>query len=183
MKMHITEFTLCSAWIFLYAILAGDAKRSLDKKYNDASRGKYFLWTMRSLAVFFFVVLASIWRVFPFMRQWLASYMPALSLTLVIEGTAAYALGYQTRSELGTALLCSFVTHPALYVTAAFLSAVSGETLMKRWNVAEAVLETFVVLAEYGILRSLLPGKGVQNAKLSVVMNLVSYLMGRVIYK
>jgi hypothetical protein len=183
MKMPVTEFTLCSAWIFLYARLAGDAKCVLDKKYDDAGRKKYFLWVMLSLSVFFFVVLASIWRAFPFMRQWLASYMPALSLTLVIEGTAAYALGYRTRRELGVALLCSFVTHPALYVAAALLSAALGEALIKHWYVAEAVLETFVVLAEYGILRSLLPGKGLQNAKLCVVMNLVSYLTGRVIYK
>ena len=186
MKIPATEIILCTAWIFLYALLDGDAKRALDKKdkkYDDAGREKYFLRTMLSLAVFFFVVLASMWRAFPFMRQWLASYIPALSLTLVIEGTAAYALGYRTRRELGVALLCSVVTHPALYVAAAFLSIAAGETLMKRWDAAEAVLETFVVLAEYGILRSLLPGKGVQNAKLGVVMNLISYLTGRVIYK
>jgi hypothetical protein len=186
MKMPVTEIILCSAWIFLYAILAGDAKRALDKKdkkHDDAGWEKYFLRTTLFLAVFFFVVLASMWRAFPFMRQWLAGYMPALFLTLVIEGTAAYALGYRTRRELCVALLCSFATHPALYVAAALLSAASGEALMKRWDAAEAVLETFVVLAEYGILRSLLPGKGVQNAKLGVVMNLVSYLTGRVIYK
>jgi hypothetical protein len=185
MKMPVTEITLCSAWIFLYAILAGDAKRALDKKdekYGDASWKRYFLWTMRSLAVFFFVVLASMWRAFPFMRQWLAGYIPALSLTLIIEGTSAYALGYRTRRELGVALLCSFVTHPALYVAAALLSAASGEALLQRWDAAEAVLETFVVLAEYGILRSLLPGKGIQNAKLGVVMNLVSYLTGRAVF-
>jgi hypothetical protein len=186
MKMPVTEFILCSAWIFLYTMLAGDAKRVLDKKgkrYDNAGRGKYFLWTMSSLSVFFFVVLALVWSAFPFMRQWLAGYMPALSLTLAIEGATAYALGYRTKRELSVALLCSFVTHPALYVAAAFLSVASGEVIMKHWDAAEAVLETFVVLAEYGILRSLLPEKGVQNAKLSVVMNLVSYMAGRVIYR
>ncbi|MDR1650889.1 MAG: hypothetical protein LBR87_03800 [Synergistaceae bacterium] len=59
----------------------------------------------------------------------------------------------------------------------------SGEALMKRWDAAEAVLETFVVLAEHCILRNLLPGKGVQNAKPGAVMNLVSYMTGRLIYK
>jgi hypothetical protein len=186
MKTPVTEFILCSAWIFLYAILAWDAKRAFckkDKKHDGVGREKYFLRTMISLSIFFFVTLASARRAFPFTRQWLAGYIPALSLTVVIEGTAAYALGYRTRRELGVALLCSFVTHPALYVAAALLSAVPSEILMKRWDEAEAVLETFVVLAEYGILRNLLPGKGVRNAALGVVMNLVSYLTGRLIYK
>ena len=41
MKMPATEIILCTAWIFLYALLDGDAKRALDKKdkkYDDAGR-------------------------------------------------------------------------------------------------------------------------------------------------
>ena len=184
MKTPLREFALCLAWIFLYAILAGDAKRALDKRQDEARGGKYFLGTILFLSLFFFAALAAMRRVFPSLRQWLACYyIPALSLTLAIEGTAAYALGYRTRREVGAALLCSLVTHPALHAAVAFLSAALGEALLTHWDAAAAVLETFVALAEYGILRGLLPEKGVQNANLGVIMNLISYLAGKVIYE
>jgi len=177
------EIIICAAWFLLYLLLASDAKRFLLERRNVGGKEKKFLRTALSISIFFMLELACAWGAFPPLRQWLAGYIPALALTLVMEGAAAFVLGYRNRREFGAAILCSLVTHPALHVVVVFLFITSGEILVKRWNLYMAILETIVAILEYLILRRMLPEKGAQNAKLAIVMNLFSYLGGTLIFK
>jgi hypothetical protein len=108
--------------------------------------------------------------------------VPLLS-TLVIEGATAYAFGYRTRRELGNALLCSLITHPAFYLTIGGLYAVFGNAFLNHRGIYTAALEIIVILLEYCILMGRLPEKRAQNAKLAISMNLISYIAGVLIYE
>ena len=108
-------------------------------------------------------------------------YSMALLLTFVIEGATAYAFGYRRRRELGNILLCSLITHPALYLAIGGLHAMFGSVFLRRRHICVAVLEIIVIIAEYGILTRRLPEKRALNAKLAVSMNLVSYIGGSLI--
>ena len=136
-----------------------------------------------SLSASFFSALCGVAIFFPDLRQWLAGYAPALTLTLIMEGAVAYIMGYRTRDELGAALLCSLMTHPALYLTVTSLFLLFGDNFTRGWDFFIAIMEMLVIVSEYAILRCLLPHKGRENARLAAAMNLLSYFGGLLIFK
>ncbi|MDR3321545.1 MAG: hypothetical protein LBS93_03780 [Synergistaceae bacterium] len=187
---------LCIAWFFLYKILAADSRRRVNidgDRFSGVSENfAPTLFSLLAASLIGFLGLCAVALLSPSLMEWLAGYPEALVLTLAMEGAAAYVLGYRTRRELGCALLCSLVTHPAIHLALCAFFALFAVPFFELWDIAVqffelwdicvAFLETAVVLAEYKILRATLPWKGENNARLAVVMNLTSYLGGFLIY-
>lgn len=103
----------------------------------------------------------------------------ALVLTILIEWIVAYLYGFRGRGELKAVALVNLITNPmlnyVLWVTAYYhILEVDAAFVL--------ALEISVVFAEWRLLLFALGGNSKKIFRLSVLMNLCSYLAGFFIF-
>lgn len=111
------------------------------------------------------------------MFGWVILLALVLILTIVIETTVAYIMGYRERNMIYVVALASVITNPVLniflLVTRLFSDFFSGYTIL-------IMLELIIVYVEFRILRFVF-GKRISNKKLfilSLAMNASSFIIG-----
>jgi hypothetical protein len=104
----------------------------------------------------------------------------ALALTLIIEGAAAFLMGYRGKRFYSILILMNIMTNPAInyILTLFFLIGPQG-----MYHFAEVFLEAVVVLVEWRILSYVFPGKAGKMLRLSLVLNASSYLSGLLLFR
>lgn len=114
------------------------------------------------------------------MLQILSSYFVALFLTIVIETTVALVFGYKKKTELIIIALINAITNPLLNYTLSlnyYFVVVAHDTFLIL------LLEVFVVLVEWRLLRYVLRQGSKKLFWLSLLMNLCSFFMGVIFFK
>jgi len=106
-------------------------------------------------------------------------YFLTLILTLLIEIGIAYIFGYRRKQELKIFILVNFVTHPLLSY---FLWLNSVLLVIPINYFIIFILEMIVVILEMGLLRLGLGFKYLDILKVSIFMNLGSFLFGLIIF-
>lgn len=110
-------------------------------------------------------------------------YLFSLVLTLILECSVAFFLGYGTKGEIFAVVLCSLVTHPTLHLAAllpGLLLSDPSAGFSGGWTLA---FESLIVVAECALLDLLLPSRRADNARLSLSMNVFSYFVGFLLSK
>ncbi len=110
----------------------------------------------------------------------IAYYFLALFLTLIIELSVAYALGFKKRKYLITILFINLITHPLLCY---FLWLNSNLSIIPINYVSIIIMEILVVIVESVLLYFTMKQKYLNMLILSLSMNAVSFLIGLLIFK
>ena len=107
-------------------------------------------------------------------------YFLALILTLVIELSIAYVLGFKTKKDIIAIIFANLITHPLLCY---FLWMNSFIFIIPINYFLIIILEISVVLLESALFFFALKQKYFNMLKLSFFINAVSFLVGSLIFK
>lgn len=107
-------------------------------------------------------------------------YFLALILTLIIELSIAYVFGFRSKKNIVTIIFANFITHPLLCY---FLWMNSVIFVIPINYISIIVLEVLVALLESALLFLALKQKYLDMLKLSFGINIVSFLVGLLIFK
>jgi len=110
----------------------------------------------------------------------LEHYFLALILTLIIELSVAYVFGFRNKKNITTIIFINLVTHPLLCY---FLWMNSVIFIIPVNYFSIIILEILVVLLESVLLLFALKQKYLNMLKLSFGINMVSFLVGLLIFK
>jgi len=103
------------------------------------------------------------------------NYAIALVVTLLIELTIAYVLGFKTKRLLFTIALVNFVTHPVLWYVQWIGSSIFH---VDFGYFIITVFEIVVVMIEASLLYYVTRTRYLAMLKLAFIMNVVSYGVG-----
>ena len=109
----------------------------------------------------------------------ITNYFIALFLTLVIELSVAYILGFRSKNNLFVIILINLITHPSLCY---FLWLNSSIPIIPINYISIVVLEILVAIVESFLLYFAMKQKYLNMLKLSLSMNIASFLFGLLIY-
>lgn len=110
----------------------------------------------------------------------ISNLLTALLLTIIIESLAAFLLGYRDKTLYITLALINIITNPLLnYI----LALVYYLGLYSLYGFAEIFLEAAVVIIEWRLLIYALGRESKSMFKLSLIMNISSYLTGLLIFR
>lgn len=129
-------------------------------------------------------ILSVIAEALPLATRFLASLSIALTLTVLIECTAAFILfGVRRPGDLGTLALINVVTNPVLNIMLALTSILTGARSLTEppLVIALALLELAVVLAEWKLIAWLLPAWKPRALLMALILNGVSLAAGLVL--
>ena len=104
----------------------------------------------------------------------MSDYLLTLILTIVIEVGTATILGYTSYVAIRTVVLLNLMSHPLL----SYFLVLNEHFGLFDYSSAVLILETFVVLGEFGGLLYVLREDPKNLFILSVSMNLASFLIG-----
>ncbi len=105
------------------------------------------------------------------------TFIIALLLTLLIELSLAYALGYRRQEQLIPLTLINAITNPAanwFFILLAFYSIANVFSLL--------LIEIIIVLIEWKLILFSLEIKSKGALKLSIILNTASFLTGVLLY-
>lgn len=106
-------------------------------------------------------------------------YFLALILTLVIELSIAYVLGFRTKKDIIAIIFANLITHPLLCYFL-WMNSIFFITPVNYFSII--ILEILVVLLESVLLFFALKQKYLNMLKLSFGINIVSFLVGLLIF-
>jgi len=108
----------------------------------------------------------------------ISDYLFALLFTVTIELIVAAILGYRSKESILSVILVNVITNPL----ANYLVLVNSYVSVLPENTLIILIEIGVVFAEWGLLIYALRREPKKLLLLSIMMNLVSYLVGIVIF-
>lgn len=107
-------------------------------------------------------------------------YFAALFLTLVIEISIAYILGFRHKTTLIAIICMNLITHPLLCY---FLWINSNISIIPINYISIIILEIFVAIIESILLYFTIRQKYLDMLKLSLSINAASFIIGLIIFK
>jgi hypothetical protein len=108
----------------------------------------------------------------------LARYLLALLLTIVIELSVAYVLGFRTKQVLLVIVMINFVTHPIVNYLILVLANVGFDLDLA----VVSILELGVALAEWRLLVYVFDEQRRRLGVLAFAANLVSFALGLILF-
>jgi hypothetical protein len=108
----------------------------------------------------------------------LSNYIIALVLSIIIEISVAYLMGYKEKKYLLAILAINFVTHPILN----YFILILGFAQINLNLLLVGLLEVGVIFAEWGLLIHMFHKPKDKLFILSLVTNLVSFIAGILIF-
>ena len=108
----------------------------------------------------------------------LSNYVVALVLSIIIEISIAYLMGFKEKKYLLAILMINLLTHPILNYFLLVLSFVRFDINL----ILVGLLEVGVIFAEWGLLIHMFHKPKSKFFVLSLVSNLVSFIIGILIY-
>ena len=104
------------------------------------------------------------------------SFLTALILTILIEGTVVFLLGYRNKNIFLVVSLVNVITNPV----ANYIVMISNIFNIIKPNISLVIiLEVLIVYFEWKILEYALPGQEKQSYLiLSIIMNIASFFTG-----
>jgi hypothetical protein len=105
-------------------------------------------------------------------------YLVALILTIVIEIIVAFFFKLRNKDAIVTIVLINIVTHPLIHYSIAILFAIG----IAADYLVVLLLEIAVIIAEWRLLVYSLQDNSKQMLVLSIIMNMVSYAIGLLIF-
>ena len=108
----------------------------------------------------------------------LSNYVVALVLSIIIEISVAYLMGYKEKKYLLTIMMINFITHPILNYFILILSFVKFDINL----LLVGLLEIGAIFTEWGLLVHVFHKPKDKLLILSLVTNLVSFITGILIF-
>lgn len=101
-----------------------------------------------------------------------------LLITILIETSLSIILGLRKKIDIINVVLVQVVTNPIVVSTSLYLSIYHSSIR----NIVVLILEVLVVLSEGFMYKKFLSFKKINPFILSIILNLVSFLFGLIIY-
>jgi hypothetical protein len=111
--------------------------------------------------------------------MWINSFLLPLVLTIFIEGTAAFLLGYRDKQTLQMVTVVNLITNPFMNFISVLL-AYFGIGRFFYWFILP--LELLLIPVEWLILSYAMPKKKKELLKLSAAMNIISFTIGLLLF-
>ena len=116
-----------------------------------------------------------------FLAVYIGPAVTALGLTLLVELSAALAMGWRTRNDLAGVAAVSVITNPFFVLSVYVLLLIFRDLSLISLVLFMVVLEIVIILVEWRLLRWALKKDSRKTMLLSAVMNTLSFAAGLVI--
>jgi len=103
------------------------------------------------------------------------SFVLPLAATILIEGSAAYAIGFRERQFVLVMILVNLITNPFMNFIVVLLAYLQMSSYL-YWIILP--LELVLIPVEYSLLSYAIPQRKKELLRLSAVMNLTSFAVG-----